>query len=98
MKGLDHLQAHQDEYDKESQELIKSLAFAKNELSEIDSMKRTEGWKILDKKIREELQSRIIKLIENDLQVQTLLALLKVADVKTQSQIIENEIKNILPE
>jgi len=97
-KGLDQLVEEQKEYDPQSQEIIKSLAFADKEISEIDAMKRTSGWKILDKRIRDELKERIETLVKDDLKIQTLLALLKVADTKTLNKILESEIAKFLPD
>ena len=98
MKNLNELQEHKTEYDKDSQLLIDSLTFAEKELNEIGEMKRTQGWKVLDKKIREQLAERIEVLVRDDVEVNTLLALLKVADTKTIAQILEAEISKIIPE
>ena len=98
MKNLNELQEHKTEYDKDSQLLIDSLTFAEKELNEIGEMKRTQGWKVLDKKIREQLAERIEVLVRDDVEVNTLLALLKVADTKTIAQILEAEISKIMPE
>ncbi len=95
--GLDKLIAEKETYNKESQSFIESLAFVDQEIGSINTMKQTEGWKILDRKIRDELQTRILLLVKDDLNIQTLLALLKVADTKSQSLTLEDEIAKILP-
>ena len=97
-KALNELVADKDSYDSESQNFILSLSKEQSYLSKLESMKRTEGWKLLDEKIREELQERIKILIKDDLKVQTLLALLQVADTKKQSEILEGEIEKLFPE
>ena len=97
-KGLGKLIEDKDGFDKESQAIISSFVFRSEEIGMIGSMKSSEGWKILDKKIREELQSRIEELVKDDLKIQTLLALLKVADIKSMSRILEEEIERVIPE
>ena len=96
--NLDMLVDKQDEYDKESQDIIKSLQFARKELNIIESMKRSEGWKLIDKKIREELKERIEAMVKDDPKIQTLLALLKVADTKSMSKMLEDGIASIMPD
>ena len=98
MKELNDLQSKRDEYDKESQMFIDSLTFIDNEISEINEMKRTSGWKLMDKKIRQELQQRITDLIKDDLKIQTLLALLRVADTKSLNKTLADEVAKLLPE
>ena len=61
-------------------------------------MKQTEGWQLLEKKIREELQARIHKLVKDDVNIQTLLALLQVTDTKTRITTLEGEIEKMLPD
>ena len=97
-RDLDSLLSEKESYDKASQELLDSFKFRRGEIDLIGSMKRTEGWKVMDKKIREELQLRITELVKDDLKIQTLLALLKVADTKRMSAILADEINGILPE
>ena len=98
MKNLETLSQDYEQYDDDSQRVVDSLRFIDKEISEIDSMKRTQGWKIIEKKTREELMARITKLTENDPEVKILLALLNVADTKTQRKLLEEETKKLLPE
>jgi hypothetical protein len=70
---------------------------SEREIGSIEEMKRTSGWKILNKKIREELVERISELVKDDLKVQTLLALLNVADTKKLSSMLDAAIEEILP-
>lgn len=98
IKYLEKLIHLKDSYNKPSQAIIESLSFVSKELEQIESMKRTEGWQILNKKIREELHSRILNLVKDDLQIQTLLSLLNVADTKTAIERLEKEIEDIIPQ
>lgn len=97
-KSLDTLLSEKETYDKESQDFITSLSFVAQEIDLINSMKRTEGWKLMDKKIRDELNQRIHQLVKDDLKIQTLLALLTVADTKSMSKALDEAIVNAMPE
>ena len=97
-KTLENLIVDKDQFDKPSQDIINSFVFRREELGQLDSMKNTEGWKIMDKKIREELQTRILTLVKDDQIIKTLLALLKTVDTKSMRQQLQEEIKQILPE
>jgi pimeloyl-CoA synthetase len=98
MVTLEDLQKNSAEYNEESQQLIKSLSFAKNELVMINETKRTAGWKLLEEKIREQLSERIFKLVENDVMVQALLVVLNSSASKRMNKILQDEINKILPE
>jgi hypothetical protein len=98
MVTLEDLQKNSSEYNEESQQLIKSLSFAKLELVKINEMKRSEGWKMLEQKIREQLSERIFKLVENDVMVQALLVVLNSSASKRMNKILQQEIDKILPE
>ena len=95
---LEKVISEKDQYDKESQNIIESLFFSRKEIATLNSMKRTEGWRILEQKIQEELQTRIQELVKEDLKVQTLLSLLKVADTKNRTKILQREIEKLFPE
>ena len=98
MKELENIILNKDQYNPESQQKINDWIFAKQELDKLETMKRTEGWKVLEDKIRATLQTRILHLVKDDAEIQSLLGLLIVADTRTQKQILENEIKNTIPE
>jgi len=98
LTDLERLAAESKDYDLESQEFIKSMLFVDKEIAQINEMKATSGWKVMEKKIRSELQIRIKDMVKDDLKIQTLLALLSVADTKSMSQMLEAEIARILPE
>ena len=97
-KGLDKLISEKDTYDPESRAFIDSLVRSDKEIGEISNMKRTAGWKILSAKIKEELHNRINEMVKDDLKIQTLLALLQVADTKSLTKILDEEIDNIIPD
>jgi hypothetical protein len=94
---LKRLIAERENYDEDSRAFIESLEMSEREIGSIEEMKRTSGWKILNKKIREELVERISELVKDDLKVQTLLALLNVADTKKLSSMLDAAIEEILP-
>ena len=97
-KDLSTLESEMHTYDKESQNFIKSLKFVDKEISSLNSMKATDGWKILENKIREELHQRIKELVQPDLKITTLLALLTVADTKSMSKTLDEEIEKLIPD
>ena len=66
-------------------------------LEDFDQMKATEGWKNLDKSIREELRTRLREGIKNDMKAQTLLDILETVETKRRGELLEEEINNTLP-
>lgn len=97
-KTLDQLAEKANEYDKESQDFIASLRFVDKEINEINAMRRTDGWKILDKKIREELHGRIREMVKDDPKITTLIALLTVTDTSSMRTTLDEEIERLLPD
>lgn len=97
-KDFEKVISEKNTYDKPSQDLINGFIFARTEIDQLNSMKRTEGWKLLDTKIREELHSRIEELVADDSKVQTLIALLSTTDTKKRARTLEQEIDKFLPE
>jgi hypothetical protein len=98
MATLRDIKADINQYDAQTQDYIASLSFVENEIESINSMKRTEGWKIIDAKIRTELKTRINLLIQGDIRIQTLIELLAVADTKQASKELAAAIDAALPE
>lgn len=96
MKDLNKLILDKDNYDEDSQQFIDSLNFSEKEIDELNSMKQTTGWKLIETKIRQDLHSRILKLVDGDAEVTTLLALLYATDTKQLSKKLEQEISNLL--
>ena len=96
-KKLEEIMANMKRYDEESQDFLKSISASESQINKLSAMRATEGWKILEQKIREELQERINDLVKYDLKIQTLLALLKVADTRSLTKILDEEIDNLIP-
>jgi hypothetical protein len=96
MKDLDVLLSQRDQYDDESKKVLDNLSFANAELESLKSMKSTEGWKLLEKKIREQLSERITILIKDDQQIQTLIALLSVADTSSIAKILDQAVQSFI--
>lgn len=96
-KGLEKLINEKHEFDSESQAFIDSLTLAEKDIEDLKSMKRTPGWKKLDSLIRDELHQRITDMVKDDLKIQTLLNLLTVADTKSLSQTLDEEIEKLIP-
>lgn len=82
----------------ELNDFLNDISKAQTNIQEISSMKATEGWRILDTKIREELHDRINELVKDDPKIMTLISLLKVADTKSMSQLLDKEIEESLPD
>lgn len=97
-KNLNDLLKEKDDFDPASQQIIKDLSFERSEIDSLRSMVATEGWKLLDKKMREELSSRILNLIKDDLVIQTLLTLLNVTATKKRTKNLEQIIDQMLPD
>lgn len=95
-KDLNELMINKDNYDEASQEFIQSLNFSEKEISELNTMKQTQGWKLIETKIRQDLHNRIFKLVDGDVEVTTLLALLYATNTKELSKKLEQEIASLL--
>ena len=67
------------------------------ELEMFAQMKGTAGWKILDKKFREELRSRVLETISKDERAQAILDILNTVETKTKMKLLEEELNNTLP-
>lgn len=97
-ESLDKLVSEKDLYDVASRDIIDNLSFRKADIGIILEMKSTEGWKKVEKKLRETLQERINILIKDDPSIKALLTLLNIADTKSMSSSLEEEIRQILHE
>lgn len=96
-KEIDKLNSEIHEYDDQSKDLIKALTFTEKQIGDLSAMKTSSGWKVLEKKIRQELADRIFKLTNDDPEVKILLSLLIVADTKSQTDALKQEIAGLLP-
>lgn len=87
-----------DEYQKDDQNILESFARSFENLRTIEEMKRTEGWQLMESKVREEIRNRITEKVKDDQYVQSLLNLLLLSDSKKQFAELENEVNRLLPE
>lgn len=67
------------------------------ELESFDTMKATQGWRVLNKKFREELRTRILDAIAKDERSQVILDILAQVETKTKMKLLEEELDNTLP-
>jgi len=96
-RGLAKLIVEKDTYNAESQAFIESLRFVDKEINILREMKSTAGWKLIDSKIREEVHERIRELVKDDVKIQTLLAILLVAETKKLKKALDDEIDKVIP-
>lgn len=97
-KGIEELAADKQSYDKESQVIIDGIVATRAEMEILKELKRTTGWKLLEKKIREELRETIALLIKDDKKIQTLIGLLKVTDTKSTAKLLNETVDSFLPD
>lgn len=62
-----------------------------------DSMKATDGWKVLEKNIREELRTRLREGVKDDAKAQALLDILVTVETTERSRLLEEEINQVIP-
>lgn len=86
------------EYPVDEQKILEGFARAAGNLQKIDEMKNTEGWQLLEGKVREEIRARITEKIKDDQYIQSLLNLLLLSDSKSQWRELDEEISRLLPE
>jgi hypothetical protein len=84
-------------YADQDRDAIESLHMESATLESFNSMKNTEGWKILDEKIRNELRTEIFNIVKDNLKVKIYLDLLTTVETKESSRILEEEIDRIIP-
>jgi hypothetical protein len=85
-------------YDEQSQIMLDSFPKAIKHLEDIDQMKKTVGWNLLEQDIRKQIKDRIFDKIKDDLYIQSLMNLLILSDTKTQWEQLEEEIDKLLPQ
>lgn len=90
--------AERHSYDKDSQAFIDSLVNVQSETGALETMKRTAGWRVLEKKLREELKTRILDMVKDDATIKTLIALLSVTNTKQAMRNLEAAVEDSLPE
>lgn len=77
---------------------LESMVTEAKTLEAFQGMKDTEGWKVLDTKIREELQNAILEKIKDDPKIITLLNILTTVETRKAGEVLEESIRSILPE
>jgi len=95
---LAKMQAERHKYDRDSQAFIDSLVSLQEETSALEAMKRSAGWKALERKLREELHTRILEMVKDDPVIKTLIALLSVTNTKKAYRNLEAAIDEAVPE
>jgi hypothetical protein len=98
IKALQKLLAKKNQFDAASQKGIEDIAREAGAIEALDGMKKTDGWKLLNTKIREELLNHIRSLVADDTKVKTLLSILSTVETKEASKLLEETIASILPE
>lgn len=81
----------------EDKVILNVFADEARKLEDLESMKATDGWKSIEKSIRDELRTRLREGIKDDAKAQVLLDLLETVETKSRSQILEDEIEATLP-
>lgn len=84
-------------YDDDSQQILSEFPRSAKNLQAIDAMKRTEGWQMLEKILREKVHSLIMDKVKDDTKIQSLLDLMNLTDTKTQWQQLDEEVTRLLP-
>lgn len=97
-KRLQELWAKKMELEPEMQQELSSLVTESNAIQALNEMKATGGWKILETKIKEELQKRILEKIKDDEKIKTLLSVLSTVETKEQEKLLEEQINQIIPQ
>ena len=101
MFKLSELFAKKNQYDEATQAIIESWHKIALENEKLEAMKQTDGWKLLEQKIKEELKIRITSLVNKEDQdsravIKTLLQILGVVDTRKSNQILEEEIDKFI--
>ena len=87
-----------DEYDDASKDVIESWVYRAKDLESLDEMKKTEGWKMLEIKLRKDLHEHITDKLKDDERVSTLISLIRISDTKSSRARLEEEIDSFLGE
>lgn len=95
---INSLLARKIEFTEDSRPFIDAFLFAAKDLEKLDEMRKTDGWVVLEKKIREEAHARIMERIKDDLTLKCLMNLLHISDSKPQWVQLEEEVDKLLNE
>ena len=81
----------------EDKAILNVFQEAASKIESFDSMKNTDGWKVLNQSLREELKVRLLAGIEKDERAQTILDILETVETTERSKLLEQEIEATLP-
>ena len=95
---LSDLWAKKDELTPDAQQAVQTLLLASENLEKVETMKATDGWKLFEAKVKEELANHINLLIKDDPKIQTLIAVLNTVETKQTRATLEEQIKTMIPE
>lgn len=84
-------------YSEQDQQVFSSLLNEASMLEAFESMKATDGWKVLQTKMREELQKLILETTKSNPKIQTLLDILSTVETKQASTLLAEEIDRVIP-
>jgi hypothetical protein len=103
MFKLAELFGKKNQYDEATQSIIESWHKVALENDKIDAMKQTEGWQIIEQKIREEIRMRIVALVAKEdpdsrAAINTLLQILGAVDTSKTNKILEEEVDKFISE
>ncbi|MCL4405221.1 hypothetical protein M1295_01435 [Patescibacteria group bacterium] len=96
------------QYDEPTQAIIESWHKTSLEIDALNAMKLTDGWKLLERKMREELKIRIREMLTSEMDerqrqkvkgnIETLLQVLGVVDTRNNQAILEEEVEKFIGE
>lgn len=108
MNKLIELFAKRQQYDESTQAIIESWHKTSLEIDALNAMKLSDGWKLLEQKIREELKIRIREILTAELDekqrqkikgnIETLLQIIGVVDTRSNQKILEEEVDKFIGE
>lgn len=81
-----------------AEEEVKGIEQSVLSIEQMEEMKKTEGWKTIQTKIKQELLSRITELVQGDAKVTTLLSILHTVETKSSTSLLEEQINQLFPE
>ncbi len=97
---LTDLFSRKHQYDEDTQAIIESWRRNEIEIEALETMRQSTGWKLLEKKIREELKIRIREVLneKKDGHIETLLQILAKVDTKNIKEILKEEVEKFIEE
>ena len=96
-KKLNELIINKEQYQPQDKAVIESLQLEAKTLEVISQMKETEGWKVLGKKLREELHNEIAVAVKDNTKISILLQILSTVETKNATKLLDDEIEKLIP-